>query len=155
MQTQNESGRTMIETMAVLVVLTVMMLGVISGLGFMFTSWRLYTIHAEVEEIAQGVLDLTSWDRDFAKANMGVICANDILPRACKKTGAWDHPWGGEIRVFPAGDNSSFEIQLTQLPRDVCIELKRRSDWRFVGAPNGACGTNQANNTLTFAPVGI
>lgn len=154
MRTNNESGRTMVETMAVLVVITVMMLGVISGMGFMFTSWRLYTLRTEVEEIAQGVLDLTSWDRGFAKANMGVICANDILPRACTNN-AWSHPWGGEIRVYPTDGDSRFEILVDKLPRNVCIELKGRSDWRFVKKPDGGCGTNQADNTLIFAPAGI
>ena len=149
--TNNESGRTMVETLAVLSVITVLLLGVVSGLGFMFTSWRIYTVHSEVEDIAQGVLDLTSWDRDFRKATMALICANDILPRACQDN-KWSNPWGGEMTVVPSDGNASFEIRITQLPQDVCSQLKART-WRLVNAPSGDCSASL--NTLAFTPAGI
>ncbi len=143
----NESGRSLIEMLAVISIISIITVGAVNGLGYANRLFRATEIQNDVEALASGVIDLYSWQRDYNNLNMTTICDNDILMRDCVNN-AFPAPGADTIIVQKTGGGDSFEIVVTGLPRLTCNALKDKK-WIYVQAPTEACNGDQ--NTLSFA----
>lgn len=60
----NESGRSLIEMLGTIGIITMITVGAISGAGTSWTFWKANQTHEQVMEIIQGISDIYSWNRD-------------------------------------------------------------------------------------------
>lgn len=78
----NESGRSLIEMLGTIGIITMITVGAISGAGTSWTFWKANQTHEQVMEIIQGISDIYSWNRD------GWVSANfNEIPLLCKDAG--------------------------------------------------------------------
>lgn len=160
MKNHIEQGRTMLEMIGVVAILAVMTVGAATAISFSLMLFEANHMHAELEQIARGVTDLYSWNRNFSGLTMGVVCENDILARSCVGNGStqvWTNVFDGEITVEP--DNNSFLIRYTEVPERVCRQLLCDTKWTDVEPKNpplpdrnsSICEPN-CTSVMTFRP---
>lgn len=153
--TTNESGRTMVEMLGVLAVIGVLTAGAISSINFGVQSVRTNMIFNLVEETAQAVRDVYSFDRNYqsdaSKMKDRLCPAEDanILPDKCDKTGthAFIATPYGKLEIQPDAGNG-FKIVVNNLPVTVCQRLLDQQ-WTTVDTPAGNC-EGETGGTLTF-----
>jgi type II secretory pathway pseudopilin PulG len=158
MQTRNnESGRSLIEMLAVIGIISMITIGAISGMQYGMQTLHSSSAFDLVETAARDVLDLFSWRSTIpAKPNFGDwICDNGIVNN-CVSNGQHKDPkaatgWG-EMEIIPV-NQGCFEITLTNVPQRGC-ELLSNMTWRYVQhgtCENGAANWNcQQTNNITF-----
>ncbi|MDR2902408.1 MAG: hypothetical protein LBU87_04795 [Lactobacillales bacterium] len=146
----SESGRSLVEMLAVIAVISVITIGGVTGISFVRMIFVANQIHSEVEEITRGVSDLYSWTRDFSTVGnmMTTICDNDISSKKCDKTKSyWTNPFGGHVTVVSGGD--SFKIVYPDVPERVCKQLLCETVWT-IAKPTKACNDNYCSGTKTI-----
>ena len=149
MQNRNESGRSMIEMLGVLSIMGVIMYGAVAGINFGIDMYKINATLTEVEELAQAIVDIYSWNRDsgYDRLNEDVICANDAYP--CINS-HMTNQWGGGVGVGCLGtDCTAFQIEYEHVPEIACERLKTEPSFQNVCVDStGTC--SGADNTLTF-----
>ncbi len=158
----NESGRSLIEMLAVISVISMITIGAISGMQYGLQTFRANSAYDLVETSAHGVIDLFSWKRGFTTNGTFAtwICDNDIIEGGSNqnsgcingKNAVTSTGWGDMI-ISPIND-SCFEITLTDVPQRGC-ELLSNMTWRY--AQHGTCEDgfvdwecSQSNNITFF-----
>ena len=132
----HESGRSLTEMMAVLGIIGVLTVGIVSGIQFGMTSFRVNALYNTIETTASGVIDLYSWSRKYPESDDASTMADQILSNDicddCKKVGnnaAVTTPWG-TLTVAPA-ELDHFQMTLDTVPYSVCQQLKDLK-WQHV-----------------------
>lgn len=155
-QKTNESGRTMMEMLGVLAIIGVLTTGAISSINFGMQSVRANMIFNLVEESAQAVRDVYSYDRTYHSdaGNMKKrICPSEtagILPDKCNNSGTnatIPTPYG-TLEIKP-DDESGFQIVVNNLPKNVCQRLLDQQ-WTTVETKNTAESCKDTGGILTF-----
>ncbi len=142
---ENESGRSLIEMLAVISVISMITVGSISAMNYGLQAYRANASYDLVESTAQRVSDLYSWMKGYPNdsASMkNLICNNDIFDSDCignESVATAAAPWG-QIKI-EAGDETAFRITLTDVPQRGCEQLKQMG-WRYV-QPVGNTTWNQ------------
>lgn len=162
MQTHNnESGRSLIEMLAVISIISMITIGSISGMNYGLQTFRANSAFELIENSARGAIDLFSWRRGFPTGeNFGKwICENDAIPGGstsdtCQDgyTATTTTGWGN-MTMQPI-DSYCFEITLAGVPSRGCSLLSNMA-WRY--ATHGSCSAGKqdwdcdsASQTLTF-----
>lgn len=150
-----ESGRSLIEMLGTIAIITMITVGGMTGAGYAMQSWRANTAADDIEQAVLGVQDLYSWQKDYTGLSMSKICQNDVLSRDCIDNDHWDNPFGGTMKVDVINSGENFKITLTEVPAASCRNLVSRS-WEHVGTVSverGSCpeGRN-GSRTLYFTP---
>jgi len=143
MREQNERGRSLVEMLAVVSIMGVLLVGAMSALRFGMTSMQVSSAYNLIENIAEGVGDLYSWNRgypeesDAAAMRQRILASSDAC-EGCKAsaTGAVevDLPWGldgDNAMIIQPGDKDHFEILLPAVPKDVCLRLQAMQ-WNYA-----------------------
>lgn len=150
-----ESGRSLIEMLGTIAIITMITVGGMTGAGYAMQSWRANTAADDIEQAVLGVQDLYSWQKDFTGLSMSKICQNDVLSRDCVSNTHWDNPFGGTMTVDAINNGENFKITLTEVPAASCRNLVSRS-WEHVGTVNvsgGSCPEGRkGSRTLYFTP---
>jgi len=151
MISQNESGRNLMEILAVLGIMAVITISAMIGIGAGLYIFRAEAIRRDVEEIPRGLLDVYSWSGGYASLTMETVCNNEVLSGPCQLGVCPDGPgwvmlFGERICVAPAG-NDSFRITVSGLNETSCRNL---AAMRFenVVVIDGSCVSNQ----VVFGP---
>lgn len=136
---QNESGRSLIEMLAVISVISMITIGSISAMNYGMQTYRANASYDLVESTAQRVSDLYSWVRTYPSADKmkTQICENDIFDGGCiagESVATAAAPWG-QIKI-DREDDASFRITLTNVPQRGC-ELLKQMGWQYVQPLNG------------------
>ena len=151
----DESGRSLIEMLGTIAIITMLPVGGMTGAGYAMQAWRANTAADDIEQAVLGVQDLYSWQKDFNGLSMSKICQNDVLSRDCINNTHWDNPFGGVMTVEAIDNDENFQITLTQVPAASCRNLVNRS-WEHVGTVSvkgGSCPEGrQGVRDLTFKP---
>jgi len=149
MQNCNESGRSMIEMLGVLSIMGVIMYGAVAGINFGIDMYKINATLTEVEELAQGIVDIYSWNRDstYNKLTTDIVCANDAYP--CINNNMTNQ-WGGGVGLGCASaDCSDFQIVYEHVPEIACERLKTEPSFQNVCVePSGTCSGGE--NSITF-----
>ena len=134
MISQQESGRSMVEMLAVLCVIGVLVVGATSGIDFGMTSYKVTSTHQKVESIASGVADLFSWKREFPEDMGDLISKNEVCSDCTfEKSGngaVMNDSDFGPISIQRI-DGISFAITVEDVPEDACNQLKEKK-WTNV-----------------------
>lgn len=123
MRMKNESGRTLVEMLAVLAIISVITVGGLSGVSYGISVYRADVAHTQIEETLRGVVDLYHWNRDYSRLSMSVICQNDIIPGGCDSENKARNPWGGEALVEEVENDGSFRLSYQGVPQRACRQL--------------------------------
>ena len=132
---ENESGRSLIEMLAVISVISMITVGSISAMNYGLQAYRANASYDLVESTAQRVSDLYSWMKEYptdSTSMKNLICNNDIFDSECignESVATAAAPWG-QIKI-EAGDATAFRITLTDVPQRGCEQLKQMG-WRYV-----------------------
>ena len=159
MRNTNQSGRSMLEMIAVVAIAGMMIVGAATFLYSGYTSFKERQIAMEVENLATGVTELYSWVNNYDGLNMNTICQNDVLDRRCINNRAWTGLiGGGQMTVHKANTDGSdctdncysFYIQLTEIPEDICLNLidSIKMGWSTVIPITNSCSAG--GNTIRF-----
>lgn len=150
----DESGRSLIEMLGTIAIITMITVGGMTGAGYAMQSWRANTAADDIEQAVLGVQDLYSWQKDYTGLSMSKICQNDVLSRDCVNY-KWKNPFGGDMYVEPVNGGENFTITLTEVPAASCRNLLSRS-WEHVGTvlvKGGSCPEGRkGSRTLYFMP---
>ena len=82
----NESGRSLVEMLGTIGIITMITVGAISGAGTSWTLWKANQTHEQIMEIIQGISDIYSWNRD-GWGNITFNEDNDNIQQLCKDAG--------------------------------------------------------------------
>ncbi len=146
MKHTSESGRSLLEMLGVIGIISVLTLGAITSAGFAGRFFRATKLHIEVEEIAANILDLYSWSRNFGSAGdfTSTLCSNDVFPEPCE-SGAGVSPWKGAVTAASTGDG--FTITYKDVDKFFCQQIASNYDKYQTVKPNfrdkSACGEKQ------------
>ncbi len=150
MISQQESGRSMVEMLAVLCVIGVLVVGATSGINFGMTSYKVTDTHQKVESIAGGVADLFSWRREFPENMGGLISKNEVCS-GCVFEEKGNNAVMNDSSFGPISvkyiDGASFGITVEEVPEDACNQLKERKWINVEWSKPVACGVS---NTIEF-----
>ena len=149
MQNQDESGRSMIEMLGVLSIMGVIVYGAVAGINFGLDMYKLNATYREVDELAQSIVDLSSWTTDYSHLTAKRICDNDAYP-TCSCTGGnctLTNEWGGGVTVAKYGQ--FFQITYKQIPEAACERLRAETGFQHVCVKQNeiTCGSS---STITF-----
>ncbi len=152
-----DSGRTMLETLAVIGIISIMSVGTLAGLNYAIQKFRAVSVYGLVESAAKNTVDLFSFLPGFeTNANdfNQLVCDNDVLDGGClEEQGAAIATGWGNLTLTPV-DEDCFEISVADVSQRGC-ELLSDMIWRH--AMHGTCAgrtdwTCQAGlNTIMFA----
>ena len=140
MHTQNEKGRTLIEMMGVVCIIGVLIVSSMSGVKLGMTMMQATSVFKLVEGVAKGVIDVYSYRTTYpvnstdGRSEMAdkIIKSGDICEDCVKTSNGLevDLPWDSTMFVRP-GDESHFEIELEDVPKEACLRL-RDMEWHYV-----------------------
>ena len=142
MRIQDETGRSLIEMLAVVSVMGVLIVGAMSALRFGTVSMQVSSVYELIENTAAGVSDLYSWNRSYPTASqaeaMGqrIVKSGDVCEEcvATANGAEVDLPWGldgDNAMIIRPGDAEHFEIALPDVPKEVCLRLKGMQ-WNYA-----------------------
>lgn len=153
---KNESGRTMIEMLAVIVIVGVLTVGGITANSIANRLFRENVVYEEVETLVSGITDTYSWARSYSELTENAVCDNEIVAGICicnKETGTpvckLKNVFGGSITIHPADNGQTFLIKYENIPLNVAEKLEEKS-WQNAYIVRSTCDEDLC--LVVFAP---
>ena len=113
-QAGNESGRSLIEMLGTLGIITMITVGAIAGIGTGMTMWKANQTHEQIMELIQGITDMYSWNRhgwSVAKLDDQNKLCQDGGFSSCDDSGNIQFPLGNAVTI--TGDNEGTILTIT------------------------------------------
>ena len=158
--TNDESGRSLIEMLGTIAIITMVMLGAISAAATGMNMWRATQAHDEILTAIQGVTDLYSWDPDgFADRTgdeiMSFACKEEVLDKKCTSN-VWESVFGTAMYVEPDSSNPDIlTVVIEDVPARAITYLKNKTDTKMItqiecegGTANGCSTTDRYGFTI-------
>lgn len=146
-----ESGRTMIEMLAVIVIVGVLTVGGIMGNSIANRLFRENQIHTEVETLVQGIIDTYSWARDYSALNEKAVCDNEMVANICTDDNKLRNVFGAAITVHPADNGQTFLVKYQNVPSDIADKLAEKP-WQTAHYVSATCDGGNDTCTVVFGP---
>lgn len=137
-----QNGRSMIEMLAVLMIIGLIAIGALAGFGQARLKLRSSQLHDSISYIGDETAKLYAWRRAYPAVNLQQLCENDIFPEGCTDHVPNANPFGGEYCLSSTSD--SFTVSASGIPADECTLLTTR-DWSY--ASSVSCSTGSGNCT--------
>ena len=142
----NESGRSLLEMLGTIAIITMITLGAISGASSGLNMWRAGQAHEDVLNIIQSVSDLYSWNRGGIPTGEtdeeAEKAASQIMDFACKDNnvfddrdcagGKWKSVFGTDMYVFAVNGDGALTIIIEAVPYGARSYLEGKKDDRFI-----------------------
>lgn len=133
----NESGRSLLEMLGTIAIITMITLGAISGASSGLNMWRAGQAHEDVLNIIQSVSDLYSWNRGGIPTDKA-----QIMDFACKDNnvfddrdcagGEWKSVFGTGMYVSAVDGDGALTITIEAVPYGARSYLEGKKDDRFI-----------------------
>ena len=148
MKKNNQSGRSMIEMLAVVMIIGILTIGATAGLNQAMDKYRVGKMHTDIMSIDSELVNLYAWQRTYpTNPSMQTLCENEIFPDGCNNELQAKNPYGGNYTVTTTTDTNTKTIKATNLPEDVCEDLVAQEWGNYVvNDPSCSSGTF----TITF-----
>ena len=78
----DESGRSLIEMLGTIAIITMLTVGGMTGAGYAMQAWRANTAADDIEQAVLGVQDLYSWQKDYKPSEDPYFKNEDGTPKA-------------------------------------------------------------------------
>ena len=131
-----QTGRSMIEMLAVLMIMGILTIGVMAGFNQMLDKYNAGKMHTDMMSISSEVVNLYSWQRSYPAINMEELCENDIFPDGCTDDSKAINPFDGEYILSTSAENQTLTIQATGVDSEACKDLCLREWDNIYTAPN-------------------
>ena len=161
---KSESGRTMLEMLGVLAIMGVIMYGAVAGIGFGVDVYKVNATFNDLENLAQGVIDIYSWSPSgYREVNVCTLGENDVFDSSLNVSGAGKDcsvtmRMGAITRIFASTTPSAlgscppdamycgyFVFRYNAIPKYACDRL---SNMRYanlvVDLANSSCDADPA-----------
>lgn len=159
----NESGRSLVEMLGTIGIITMITVGAISGAGTSWTFWKANQTHEQVMEIIQGISDIYSWNRDGwinADFSKKTLCEqNDFSSCSCtgegeNKTCTIQLSLGSGVEIN-GGDGTFLKITVADIPYKAAQYLLGKADGNVItsiecSGSNCRDGSRGGYRTLIF-----
>lgn len=154
----NESGRSLVEMLGTIGIITMITVGAISGAGTSWTFWKANQTHEQVMEIIQGISDIYSWNRDgWIKAdfsNPNDLCEDAGLS-SCSDSDEIQLSLGTLVSIVGLNDGTALEITVAGIPYKAAQYLLGKADGDVItsiecSGPNCSDGSRGGYRTLIF-----
>ena len=133
-----QSGRSMVEMLGVLAIIGVLSIGGISGYSKAMAKYRVNKTLDQISMLVMNIRSLFSASVDYSgledktAIQMGII-PRDMLPSGTTETTAESiiNAYQGSVFLSvgdEGGDNRSFSVEYTGLPREACVAIAT-ADW--------------------------
>ena len=136
----NESGRSLVEMLGTIGIITMITVGAISGASTSMTFWKANKTHEEIMEIIQGISDIYSWNRNgWIKADFSqkTLCEqNDFSSCSCtgegeSKTCTIQLSLGSGVEIN-GGDGTFLKITVANIPYKAAQYLAGKADEHVI-----------------------
>lgn len=121
----SQSGRSMVEMLAVIAVIGILTVGSIATVSYVDSYFRTNATALEINKQADDIMDLYSWSKSFAKndtALMATACREDVFETCVNNQPT--NIWGGNITLNGCGDDrDGFKITYASVPQTACERL--------------------------------
>jgi prepilin-type N-terminal cleavage/methylation domain-containing protein len=151
MMQKSQSGRSMIEMLAVLMIIGVLSVGALAGLTQVNRKFNAVKMHNDMHSISAEVVNLYSWQRSYPDSNQAgfqaTLCREEVFPDGCDENNVAYNPFGGVYTVTTDTNVNSptfqtLTITTDNLPESVCKDLEIQ-EWLYViGEPECTTGTS-------------
>lgn len=146
----NESGRSLVEMLGTIAIITMITIGGIAATRMALDTFRANSAGDQIEQVAQGVMDLYSWKKDYN----GVGSSELFWQKNCSSinkpcTNGHFKPIVG-VDMSVSSFNKGFAITVTDIPAVTCRTLKNKT-WVLVSKTDGTCPPSRYGSaTLRF-----
>ena len=141
---KSQSGRSMIEMLAVLMIIGVLTIGALAGLTQVTRKFNTSKIHNDIHSISAEVVSLYAWQRGYpdssASGFQNDLCREGIFPDGCDATATAYNPFGGKYTVTTDANNQTLTVKADGLPETVCEDLTIQ-EWSYVVGEPSCSGT--------------
>ena len=131
----NESGRSLIEMLGTIGIITMITVGAISGAGTSWTFWKANQTHEQVMEIIQGISDIYSWNRDgWASAkfdNISQLC-KDADFSSCDDSDNIQLSLGSFTSIDGSNGGRTLTITVENIPYQAAKYLAGKADGHVI-----------------------
>lgn len=145
----NESGRSLIEMLGTIAIITMITIGGIAATRVGLDTFRANSTADQIEQVAQGVLDLYSWKKNFNGVGSDTFWTKNCggVYKPCTN-GKFDPIVGDAMSV--TSFNNGFKITVTNIPSITCRALVGK-DWAIITDIEGTCPDSRfGSTTLEF-----
>lgn len=148
----NESGRSLIEMLGTIAIITMITVGAISGANVGMSMWKAAQTKEDVMGLIVGIQDLYSWDRDGIPNGEGAtwspnLCDQDLIDRECDKDNrTWTSAFGTDITV--SSSNNVITVTVKGVPAMACKQFG--ADGKIITEFRANCPTKGNAESVTF-----
>ena len=131
----NESGRSLIEMLGTIGIITMITIGAISGAGTSWTFWKANQTHEQVMEIIQGISDIYSWNRDgwtSAKFNNISQLCKDADFSSCDDSNNIQLSLGNFTSIVGSNGGRTLTITVDNIPYKAAQHLAEKVDGHVI-----------------------
>ena len=141
---QSQSGRSMIEMLAVLMIIGVLTVGSLAGFTQVTRKFNASKMHNDIHSISAEVVNLYAWQRGYPSSSSASfqsdLCREGIFPDGCDANGIAYNPFGGKYTVTTDTTNQTLKVVADGLPESVCEDLTIQ-EWSYVVGEPACSGT--------------
>ena len=153
-----QKGRSMIEMLGVLIIITVLTIGAMSGWKHTRQKMKVAETQNEIALIEQDISNLFTWARGYPDAvSMETLCNEEVFPSGCSSNNVAYHPFDrnvpGKPGTYEVGFDSGYlVITLNHLPdSETCREIRSSIALEhYVGGECSGSDSNEVSLELTF-----
>lgn len=127
--TGNESGRSMVEMLGTIGIITMITIGAIAASGTGMAMWKSNQTHEQVMELIQGITDIYSWNRDgwtTADFSHQALCENGDFS-SCED-GNIVFSSGSTVKVEGANEGTTLLITVSDIDYKIAQFLQTKKD---------------------------
>ena len=133
----SQTGRSMIEMLAVLMIIGVLTISALAGFTQVTQKFNTTKMHNDIHSISAEVVNLYAWQRGYPNSSSASfqndLCENGVFPDGCDASNVAYNPFGGTYTVTTNTATQTLTVKADGLPESVCEELDIQ-EWSYLVA---------------------
>lgn len=127
----SELGRTMIEVIGVLAILTAVSVGINKFINNMHDKYKISRITQQITDLRKNIRNRYVANGDYSVIKTQDMIDSNVIPSDMVDNGKVIHAYNAEVTFSGAKD--TYQITFSKLPHHVCVELAVMN-WNFGGS---------------------
>ncbi len=127
----SELGRTMIEVIGVLAILTAVSVGINKFINNMHDKYKISRITQQITDLRKNISNRYVANGDYSVINIQDMIDSNVIPSDMVDDGKVIHAYNAEVTFSGARD--TYQVTFPELPHHVCVELAVMN-WNFGGS---------------------